>query len=45
LSSSTGLRHIVARKYDRFLLLDPSKILYFYIDNGIVRARTAEDTF
>jgi two-component system, LytTR family, response regulator len=44
-NSSTGFRHIVARKYDRFVLLDPSNILYFYIDNGIVRARTAEDTF
>ncbi|MBV8587766.1 MAG: LytTR family transcriptional regulator [Verrucomicrobia bacterium] len=29
---------------NRFLLLDPSEILYFYIDHGIVRARTAEDT-
>lgn len=35
----------MARKYDRFLLLDPSNIRYFYIDNSIVRVRTADDTF
>jgi two-component system, LytTR family, response regulator len=39
-----NFRQIVARKLNRFLLLDPSEILYFYIDHGIVRARTAEDT-
>jgi two-component system, LytTR family, response regulator len=39
-----NFRQIVARRLDRFLLLDPSEILYFYIDHGIVRARTDEDT-
>ena len=39
-----NFRQIVARKLNRFLLLDPSEILYFYIDHGIVRARTTEDT-
>jgi two-component system, LytTR family, response regulator len=39
-----NFRQIVARKLDRFLLLDPGEILYFYIDHGIVRARTGEDT-
>jgi two-component system, LytTR family, response regulator len=39
-----NFRQIVARKLDRFLLLDPIEILYFYIDHGIVRARTKEDT-
>jgi two-component system, LytTR family, response regulator len=39
-----NFRQIVARKLDRFLLLDPSEILYFYIDHGIVRARTSADT-
>ena len=33
----------MARKLDRFLLLDPAEVLYFYIDNGIVRARTVDD--
>jgi DNA-binding LytR/AlgR family response regulator len=36
-------RQIVARKLDRFLLLDPAEILYFYMDHGIVRARTSDD--
>jgi two-component system, LytTR family, response regulator len=39
-----NFRQIVARKLDRFLLLDPLEILYFYIDHGIVRARTSDDT-
>jgi DNA-binding LytR/AlgR family response regulator len=39
-----NFRQIVARKLDRFLLLDPLDILYFYIDHGIVRARTIDDT-
>jgi two-component system LytT family response regulator len=39
-----NFRQIVARKLDRFLLLDPAEILYFYIDHGIVRARTNNDT-
>jgi two-component system, LytTR family, response regulator len=33
----------VVRKLDRFLLLDPTEILYFYMDHGIVRARTTDD--
>jgi two-component system LytT family response regulator len=39
-----NFRQIVARKLDRFLLLDPAEILYFYMDHGIVRARTSDDT-
>ncbi|HXO97683.1 MAG TPA: LytTR family DNA-binding domain-containing protein [Chthoniobacterales bacterium] len=38
-----NFRQIVARKLDRFLLLDPGEILYFYMDHGIVRARTSDD--
>ena len=38
-----NFRQIVARKLDRFLLLDPAEILYFYMDHGIVRARTSDD--
>src|SRR5258707_9604148 len=40
---SRNFRQIVARKLDRFLLLDPAEILYFYMDHGIVRARTSDD--
>ena len=39
-----NFRQIVARKLDRFLLLDPAEVLYFYIDHGIVRARINNDT-
>jgi DNA-binding LytR/AlgR family response regulator len=39
-----NFRQIVARKLDRFLLLDPAEVLYFYIDHGIVRARISNDT-
>ena len=39
-----NFQQIVARKLDRFLLLDPADVLYFYIDHGIVRARTNNDT-
>jgi two-component system, LytTR family, response regulator len=39
-----NFRQIVARKLDRFLLLDPLEILYFYIDQGIVRAHTSDGT-
>jgi two-component system, LytTR family, response regulator len=39
-----NFQQIVARKLDRFLLLDPTDVVYFYIDHGIVRARTSSDT-
>ena len=39
-----NFRQIVARKLDRYLLLDPAEILYFYMDHGIVRARTSNDS-
>jgi DNA-binding LytR/AlgR family response regulator len=38
-----NFRQIVTRKLDRFLLLDPDEILYFYMDHGIVRVRTNDD--
>jgi two-component system LytT family response regulator len=40
---SRNFRQIVTRKLDRFLLVDPAEILYFYMDHGIVRARTSDD--
>ncbi len=42
-SVPTNFRQIVARKLDRFFLLGPEEILYFYMDHGIVRARTGDD--
>lgn len=44
-SVSERLEHVVARKLDRLLLLDPAEILFFYMDNGLVRARTSAETF
>jgi len=44
-SAQRDFRQIVARKLDRFLILDPDDILFFYIDHGIVRARTSDDSF
>lgn len=39
------LKHIVARKLDRLLLLDPSEVMFFYMESGILRARTATESF
>jgi DNA-binding LytR/AlgR family response regulator len=39
------LRQIVCRKRDRLVLLPPDDILWFEIHDGIVRARTATDSF
>jgi two-component system LytT family response regulator len=41
---SRNFQQIVARKLDRFILLDPADVFYFYIDHGIVRARISNDT-
>ena len=42
---ATALRQVVGRKRDRFILLNPADILYFSADNGLVRARTATDSY
>jgi two-component system, LytTR family, response regulator len=39
------LAQIVARKRDRFVLLPPSDVIFFQVDNGIVKARTATDSY
>ncbi len=44
-SASQPLEHIVARKLDRLLLLDPREVMFFYMDSGVVRARTAAESF
>jgi DNA-binding LytR/AlgR family response regulator len=43
--SPTVMRHVVCRKADRLLLVPPEQILWFEIDAGIVRARTATESF
>jgi DNA-binding LytR/AlgR family response regulator len=39
------LEQIVGRKRDRFVLLDPNEILYFSAEDGLVRAKTATDSY
>jgi DNA-binding LytR/AlgR family response regulator len=40
-----ALRQIVCRKRDRLVLVPPSQIFWFEAEGGIVKARTATDTF
>lgn len=44
-NASQQLEHIVVRKLDRLLLLEPREVMFFYMDNGMVRARTATESF
>lgn len=39
------LRQIVCRKHDRLVLLAPEQILWFELENGIAKARTATECF
>lgn len=39
------LDQIVAKKRDRFVLLNPEEILYFTAEDGLVRAKTASESF
>ena len=43
--SGKQLQRIVCRKHNRFVLLDPTEILWFYIDRGIVRAQTVSENY
>ena len=43
--SGKRLQRIVCRKHNRLVLLDPTEILWFYIDGGIVRAQTASENY
>jgi len=40
-----NLRQIVCRKRDRLLLVPPEQILWFQVEDGLVKAHTAADTF
>lgn len=43
--SPKPLRRIVCRKRDRLLLIPPEQILWFRVEDGVVKARTENDTF
>ncbi len=40
-----NLRQIVCRKRDRLLLVPPEQVLWFQVEDGLVKAHTATDTF
>lgn len=44
-ASGKRLHRIVCRKQSQLLLVDPTEIFWFYIDGGIVRARTASENY
>jgi DNA-binding LytR/AlgR family response regulator len=44
-SRAPVLQQIVARKRDRFVLLNPDEILYFNVEDGLVRAKTATESY
>ena len=39
------LRQIVCRKRDRMLLMQPEQILWFQVEDGILKAHTATETY
>lgn len=39
------LQRVVGRRGHHFVLLDPDDILWFYVEGGIVKAKTASDSF
>lgn len=45
LARSTPLTQVVGRKRDRFILLNPADILCFTTEDGLVKAKTAADSF
>lgn len=44
-AAAKTLHQVVCRKRDRLMLIPPEQILWFYMEDGIVKARTAADTF
>lgn len=45
LTTSPRMQRIVCRKGSRLLLMDPTDVLWFYIDAGIVRAKAVSETY
>ncbi|MGH9842770.1 MAG: LytR/AlgR family response regulator transcription factor [Blastocatellia bacterium] len=44
-TAAPSLRQIVARRRDRFLLLPLDQIIFFEVENGVVRAKTESDRY
>ena len=45
LAHSAPLTQIVGRKRDRFILLNPADIFYFTSEDGLIKAKTANDSY
>jgi two-component system, LytTR family, response regulator len=45
ISPATPLTQVVGRKRDRFILLNPADILYFTTEDGLIKAKTATDSY
>ena len=45
LTHSTPLTQVVGRKRDRFILLNPADIQYFTTEDGLIKAKTAGDSY
>jgi DNA-binding LytR/AlgR family response regulator len=43
--SRAALKQVVGRKRDRFILLSPEDIHYFTVENGLIKAKTAADSY
>ena len=44
-SRAAALKQVVGRKRDRFILLSPEDIHYFTVENGLIKAKTAADSY
>lgn len=45
LAHTAPLTQVVGRKRDRFILMNPADILYFTTEDGLVKAKTATDSY
>jgi DNA-binding LytR/AlgR family response regulator len=44
-AAAPPLKQVVGRKRDRFILLDPADVIYFSAEDGVIKAKTATDTY
>jgi two-component system LytT family response regulator len=44
-ANAPALKQIVGRKRDRFVLLEPADVVFFSAEDGLIKAKTAADTY
>ena len=44
-ANAPALKQVVGRKRDRFVLLDPADVVFFAAEDGLIKARTASDSY